>query len=281
MDQIELSDLTLRYLRLRIMEPPRIQRLVASLVREGQRSPVLVTASGVLVDGYHRVQALRELGRDVVMAVTLKVEAPEALLLAWHLERGRRRCALEESWMLAELVEHHDKSLAELGVQMRRSKSWISERLGLVQVLPESVQEAVRSRKVPANAAMKSLVPFARMDREACATLVSSLEGSVTVRQVASLYGAWRRADAEGRSRIIKHPMLLLKAERAVAPADIDAQEQLARDFEAIVGLCRRARRRTQEGAFPRGNSSPAQRAWTQALEGFRSLEEEVRIAKS
>jgi len=280
MKNFEITHLTLKYTQLRIMDAGRVDRLVASMARDGQRSPVLVTGSGVLVDGYHRVQALRELGRDLVLAVTLDVDVADALILAWNLERGRRRNALEESWMLAELMENHDKSVTDLTLLMRRTKSWVSERLGLLSALPQSVQNAVRTGKIPANGAMKSLVPFARTDREACKALVAALDGPVTVRQLACLYGAWRRSDTEGRQRIVAHPMLLLKSEEAAASVPLDLEEQLTRDFEAVAGLCRRARRRTKEGAFPRGNST-ARRAWHQALEGFHSLEEEVRLAQA
>ncbi|MDI7269413.1 MAG: ParB N-terminal domain-containing protein [Myxococcota bacterium] len=280
MISLELGQLVLRYKALRVMDPGRVSRLAASLSREGQRSPVLVVAGGVLVDGYHRVAALEDLGRDVVNAVELPVCEAEALVLAWRLETGRRKTALEEGWLLAELAEVHGRSVSELAAEMRRAKSWVSERLGLVQRLPESVQEAVRQAKVPANAAMKSLVPMARANRSACERLVQALDGPVTVRQVERLYAAWRKADDEGKERIVAQPMLLLKAEEATAAVPMDTEERLARDFEAVAGLCRRARRQVQEGAFPRGNSL-AGRTWGQARDAYLLLEEEVGRARS
>jgi len=276
---MEIGHLVLRYAALRVMDPGRVSRLAASLARDGQRSPVLVVAGGVLVDGYHRVAALEEIGRDLVNAVELAVTEAEALVLAWRLETGRRKTALEEGWLLAELAEAHGRSAADLATEMRRSRSWVSERLGLVRALPDAVQEAVRQAKVPANGAMKSLVPMARADRTACERMVGALEGSVTVRQLERLYSAWRKADPEGRARIVAQPMLLLKAEEAVSPVPPDAEERLARDFEGIAGLSRRARRQVQEGAFPRGNAV-ARGTWGQATEAFRLLEEEVRRAR-
>src|SRR3972149_4205847 len=47
----------LRYAALRVMDPGRVSRLAASIARDGQQSPVLVVAEGVLVDGYYRVWA--------------------------------------------------------------------------------------------------------------------------------------------------------------------------------------------------------------------------------
>lgn len=274
MVDLELGQLDLRYASLRVMDPGRVARLVAALSRDGQRSPVLVVGGGVLIDGYHRVRALKELGRDLVRATAVDVSEPDALVLAWRLETGRRKSALEDGWMLAELCEAHGRKVAELAAAMQRSKSWVSERLGLVRVLPASVQEAVRSAKVPANAAMKCLVPMARLDADGCARMVEAIEGSVSVRQMERLHSAWRHALPEGQARIIADPMLLLRTEEA-APVPPDAEEQLARDFEGIAGLCRRARRQTVEGAFPRGNSL-ARRTWTQVEEAFEVLQEEV-----
>jgi ParB family transcriptional regulator, chromosome partitioning protein len=104
--ELELSNLLLKYAALRVLDPARVARLVAALSREDQRSPVLVVGH-VLVDGYHRVEALRELGRDVVLAVRIEVPEAEALVLAWRLETGRRKNALEEGWLLVELAETH------------------------------------------------------------------------------------------------------------------------------------------------------------------------------
>jgi ParB/RepB/Spo0J family partition protein len=280
METMELCHLELRYAGLRVLDPGRVSRLAASIARDGQRAPVLVVASGVLVDGYHRVQALEELGRDTVSALALEVSEAEALVLAWRLETGRRKSALEEGWLMAELAQTHRRTVTELAAELRRPKSWVSQRLGLVRVLPEPVQEAVRTARVPAQAAMKSLVPMARQDAGACERLVSNLGEPVTVRQVARIVAAWRVADAEGRARIVAQPMLLLKAEEAVSPVEPDAEERLARDLEGVAGLCRRARRTVQAGLFARANRSLLRRSWEQASEAFRSLEEEVLRAR-
>lgn len=280
MNELEIAHLQLRYAPLRVKDPGRVSRLAAAIARDGQQSPVLVAAGAVLVDGFHRVWALEALGRDLVSAIALDVNEGQALVLAWQLETGRRKSALEEGWLLVELAETHGRGPAALAAEMRRSKSWVSERLGLVRVLPESVQEAVRSARVPAHGAMKSLVPMARVDAEGCARMVAALDASVTVRQLERLVGAWRKADPAGKARIVAHPMLLLKADEAVAPVPPDAEERLARDFEGIAGLCRRARRQTQEGAFPRVNTSLASRSWGQVVEAFHSLEDEVSRAQ-
>lgn len=279
---MELNHLDLRHEALRIVDRGRVARLAASIGQEGQRSPVLVASGGVLVDGFHRVEALRQLGRDEVATVELAVGEAEALILAWRLETGRRKTALEDGWLLAELAEHHARPVSALAAEFRRPRSWVSERLGLARALPATVQSAVREQRVPAQAAMKCLVPMARVDAAACASMVSALTEPVSKRQVELLYGAWRKADAEGRRRIVDAPMLLLRvAEAEPGPRAADAEEQLAQALEGVAGLCRKARKSVVEGAFPRGNGvfprgNAARHAWGQAREAFESLREEV-----
>lgn len=277
--QLEISHLDLRYASLRIQDPGRVSRLAASLAREEQRSPVLVVDGVVLVDGYHRVAALTALGRDLVQAVELPVSGSEALVLAWRLENGRRKSALEEGWLLVELAESQP-GVSALATMMRRPKSWVSQRLGLVRSLPESVQDAVRSGKIPAQGAMKSLVPMARLDASSCARLVAALPEPVTVRQLARLVTAWRSADATGRERIVAHPGLLLRAEEALTTPEADAEELLARDLEGVAALCRRARKAAQNGVFARANRRLVERGWQQASEAFLALQEEIERAQ-
>lgn len=279
MPDLEIAQLQRRYTGLRVMDPGRVSRLAASIAEEGQRSPVLVVGD-VLIDGYHRVQALDELGRDLVSGVSIELSEADALVLAWRFETGRRKTAIEEGWLLAELLETHGRTQATLAKELRRSRGWVSERLALVRVLPESVQSAVREGRVPANAAMKSLVPMARLDRDGCARMVTALDGPTSKRQIERLHAAWRKAEPIGQERILDNPMLLLQAEEAVSVVAPDAEERLVRDFEALTGICHRARRQTREGLFPRGNTSQARRTWDQAVEAFHSLQEEVTRAQ-
>ena len=109
---VELEQLERRFEGLRVIDRGRVARLAASIGEVGQRTPALVTPSGVLVDGYHRVHALRRVGIDVMEAVELAVDGAEALVLAWQLETGRRRSALEDGWLLRELVEAQGWKLA-------------------------------------------------------------------------------------------------------------------------------------------------------------------------
>ena len=283
--QVEIAQLELRYAGLRILQPSRQARLAASLVREGQQTPALVVPAGedrfVLIDGYQRVSALRQLGQDLVEVTVLDLGEVEALLMRFHLETTSRRTALEDAWLLRELSEVHGLGQQQLAVRLRRSKSWVSSRLGLIRALPVEAQEAVKRGRLPAHAAMKFLVPLARANGEHCARLVANLgrEG-VSVRQVESLYRAWRQGDAEQRERIVDHPRLFLKAEEAVVTADEseaepDAAVRLLEALEGLAGHCGSVRKRVRAGKFARANPSGLRRlanGWHEVRLAFASL---------
>jgi ParB/RepB/Spo0J family partition protein len=218
--QIEIQELALKYRRLRIADRSRQGQLVSALVEYGQRTPVLVVAVSdaakpyVLIDGYARVAALRTLGRDLVEALVLPLEEPEALVFGHRLAAWRRPSVLEEAWLVRELIEGHGKSQAQLAASLQRSVSWVSRRLSLVRVLPESVQEAVQGGVLCAQAAMKFLVPLARAKKADCEALVAQLgPGPISVRQMQRLYEGWKQGDREQRARLLAHPRLYLKAQ--------------------------------------------------------------------
>ena len=281
--QIEIRELELRYAGLRIVEPRRQARLESSLAREGQQSAVLVVKAEdgalVLVDGYRRVAALQRLGGDVVEVALLPLEEPAALVEVWRLETARRRTALEDGWLLSELIERHGWSQAVLATMLRRSKSWVSRRLALVRALPESVQQAVREGRVPPQGAMKFLVPLSRGNATHCERLVAALgKEPVTVRELGRLYATWRAGDDELRERLVTHPRLFLKADEAIHPEhEEDDGLRLAAALEAMAGLCGKVRRRVREGAFSRANTASratVRRSWKEAQLVFESLTE-------
>ncbi len=279
--QVELNELVLRYAALRVRDASREARMRASLAADGQQSAVTVIAmpSGesrrfMLVDGYLRVTALRALGRDVVDAVCLELSEADALIMAHRLDEVGRRSALEEGWLLEELVSRHDLKQDELGTRLSRSRSWVSRRLSLVLVLPEVAQRAVRDGHLPAQAAMKYLVPLSRDKRTACERIVTNLgREPVTVREVHRLYTGWRTGNDAQRERIELHPRLFLRADENTRPDEKSDTELLISDLNAISGLCFRARRRLTDGVVERKRRR-LRVAYREAKRAFATLDE-------
>ncbi|MBT7096238.1 ParB N-terminal domain-containing protein [Candidatus Poribacteria bacterium] len=255
--ELELGQLDLRYQATRVRDEARRSRLMSSLIEHGQQSAVLVVADGaeryVLIDGYARVEALAALGRDLVEVSVLDLPEAEALILAHRLEGTHRRSAIEEGWLIVELLERHGLSQREVAQRLRRSVSWVSRRVGLVQGLPASVEKALRRGTVAPHAAAKFLLPLARANTEHCEKLVSGLGSErLSVREVERLYAGWKCASPTTRESIVEKPILFLRAEASTQPDDAlpngDPAAPLFNDLHGITGLARRAQRRVDEG---------------------------------
>jgi ParB-like chromosome segregation protein Spo0J len=72
--RLEFHQLERRLEHLRVHRPERQRRLLASLAASGQQTPIVVVACEqaghyLVIDGYQRVAALTQLGRDTVEAV--------------------------------------------------------------------------------------------------------------------------------------------------------------------------------------------------------------------
>ncbi|NJN65083.1 MAG: ParB/RepB/Spo0J family partition protein [Acidobacteria bacterium] len=201
--RLEINELSLRYDELRIADPAGEARLLASLAAVGQQSPVLVQVRSdgekVLLDGYRRVRALRALAQDLVTSVEVQLPTVDALVLAHRVAAQRRLSALEDGWLIRELVEVEKQSQTDLAQRLQRSVSWVSRRLALVSVLPDIVQQRVREGRLPAQAAMKYLVPLARANSADCVVLAEKLGARRTsVREVEQIYRAWMTSTPEG-----------------------------------------------------------------------------------
>lgn len=260
--QLELHQITPRYSDLRVTRPRSDAQLLTSIARQGQSTPLLVCVAKevttptryVLIDGYRRMQALAQLGHDTALVTSTELAEEEALLWHHQMESHGRRSPLEEAWLLHELEQCYGMSRSELARRLARSESWISRRLALVEILPESVQQLVRQGALCAYSAQKYLVPLARANPDDCEVLACRLsERQVSTRALRQLYISWRNGDAEQRKRIVHQPHLFVSAMQALEkePAGaerihqaaitgaycLESDEQLTHALEQLIAL--------------------------------------------
>jgi ParB family transcriptional regulator, chromosome partitioning protein len=85
--QLEFHQLDRRAEPLRVQHPQQQKRLLASLASCGQQTPIVVVPLDrepnryVVIDGYKRMAALQQLGRDNVEAVIWPMTEAEAVVL--------------------------------------------------------------------------------------------------------------------------------------------------------------------------------------------------------
>jgi ParB family chromosome partitioning protein len=256
---LEFHQLDLRLGHLHVRRPDRERRLLASLAASGQQVPIVVVAVGgqperyLVIDGYKRVKALRQLGGDTVSATVWPMNEADALVLGQSLRVPEGDSALEQGWLLAELEHRFGYSLDELARRFDRSVSWVSRRLALVELLPESVQQKIRDGQITPHAAMKFLVPVARANIEHCERMAGAFaRHKFSSRESGELYAAWRDASPQMRNRILEEPALFLKARRAIdkqKPETEPVAAGLLRDLEMVSVIANRAGRRWRQTA--------------------------------
>jgi ParB/RepB/Spo0J family partition protein len=248
--QLEFHQLDRRWEHLRVRHPARQRRLLASLAECGQQTPIVVVAADgppdryVVIDGYKRIAALAQLGRDTVEAVVWAMSEAAAVLLDRSLRFSAQETALEVGWLLSELEKRFGYSLDELARRFDRSVSWISRRLALVELLPEAIQQQVREGQIGAQVAMKFLVPVARQSLEDSQRMAAIFaERHCDTGEAGQLYAAWRHGSAAIRQRILDDPALFFKTQRQEKAPPGPAAE-LIRDLEMVTAIVNRAHRR-------------------------------------
>jgi ParB/RepB/Spo0J family partition protein len=292
--QLEFHQLDLRYERLRVRQPARERRLLASLADAGQQMPIVVVitnAAYVVVDGHKRVRCLRWLHRDTVIAVVWDMPEAEALIFRQLLRTDATDSAFEQGWLLRTLHEEHGVALDVLAQRFDRTVSWVSRRLSLVRTLPDAIQQHVHDGHLVAHAAMKYLVPLARANAGDCLRFTEVIAPHrLTTRQIGRLYQRYVAGPDVTRELVLTDPLLVLRLTDDMPPAPVrpeaSAPEALITDFHILGAVAPRAARRLQHG----GGLLPPERdrAWRlfdQAQWDFRDLqcrcEQELRDARS
>jgi ParB family chromosome partitioning protein len=276
--QLEFHQLDRRWEHLRVRRPHLQRRLMASLAESGQQTPIVVVLSPgqrdryLVIDGHKRIAALQQLGRDTVEATVWAMSEAEALLLDRSLRFSSQETALEQGWLLSEMEQRFGYGVDELARRFDRSVSWVSRRLALVELLPETIQQQVREGAIAAQLAMKYLAPVARVNVEDCERMAAAfVQHRCDTRQAGQLYAAWRDGSRVVRERILAEPELFWKTQRQ-PPSTRPAAVAFDRELEMAVAILHRASRGLAE-ALPEMDRRQQEQAQGQIESARRELD--------
>lgn len=147
--ELELSRLKDSYSDLRLVNPRAYGRMLESVKRYGQLSPVVVSLEQEgcfeLIDGFKRRHAFSQLELNTIKAIKLlgteRVRKVALVQLNWP---TRSIGDLEEALVIQSLYRDDHLSQGQIGVLFGRDKSWVSRRLNLVERLTPEVWEHLR-----------------------------------------------------------------------------------------------------------------------------------------
>jgi ParB/RepB/Spo0J family partition protein len=252
--QLELDALDLSLGRLRRLPKGDVQRMAASLRSKGQLSPIVVARLDerwVLVDGFVRTLAARQLGLEHLVAEVVEVTSAQMKAQIYLRNRERGLHLLEESRLVRELVEVDGLSQVEVGDHVERHKSWVCRRLALARRLsPSLVDEPELGRLTAGSLSQLAQLPMRNQEQVWATAQRDAIEGG----QVGLLARLWRQApDPDARAWVLAHPAEALARARGATEESSDprlgpAGDELHRGLVVLRRVSLRLTRRVQQG---------------------------------
>jgi len=228
LDEVSTVNLWLEQLETDVFSPRKafsegyIEELAESIEREGQLKPIIVrvhpTKPNVyqVIDGEHRIRALRKLGHSEVRAEVRRLSDEEALLLAIRVNEmhGKRLEELEEGLHIKKMMEQFGYTQADVAERFKKSQPWVSYRLALAERLAPETREAFITRVIDATHAREiALLP--KEDQTAVVTKV--VKDKLSSRKTAALVQAIKERPNDKEE-------ILAKPVEIVAPLPEDLQ---------------------------------------------------------
>lgn len=127
-----------------------IDELAESIEREGQLKPVIVQSHPTkpsvyqLIDGEHRVRAIKKLERSLIRAEVRTLSDEEAFFLAMRVNQlhGRRLEDLEEGLHIRKMMDEFGYTQTQIAEKFKKSQAWVSYRLRLAEGLSPETKDA-------------------------------------------------------------------------------------------------------------------------------------------
>jgi predicted transcriptional regulator len=222
--EVELATLDLRYENYRMKNPAVEARLLASIAERGIEEPlegIDRAEQSILLNGFKRYRCALKLGMAMAPYTPLGEEESLAILNLLRVSNNRSLSILEQAAFLDQLRKLEPMSVAEIGEQLSRSKSWVSMRLGLMAEMSPRVREKIFNGSFPVYAYMYTLRQFMRMNgvkKQEIEDFVVALSGKkLSVREVEQLAHGYFRGPQSFREAIGNgHTALVLEWMRQI-----------------------------------------------------------------
>jgi ParB family transcriptional regulator, chromosome partitioning protein len=216
--ELELSFIKLSFSHLRLEKPATWQRLCHSISRYGQQVPVIVVPDPqqpgwILIDGYLRVGALKQCKNEIVKAEIWESDSQYGLLCLLKGLQQRPWEAIEEAYLMKELILQSGCSQQELAHQIGRDPSFIHRRLQLLSDNSDEILAGVRAGYISPWSASRILAPLARVNLKHATQLMNHLESNhYSTRQLQQFYQHYQKSNKVVRERMVTHPDLFFKS---------------------------------------------------------------------
>ena len=236
--EIELSSLDLRYEGFRLKASALEERLLGSIAQRGIEEPlegVETKESNVLLNGFKRFRCARKLRLATVPYSSLGPDEAVGILNLLRTANNRALGILEQAAFIAELKNTRQMSVAQIALELSRSKSWVSMRLGLMAEMSAPVRRQLFAGAFPVYSYMYALRQFMRMNGVKPAQIeefVLAVSGKgLSVREVEQLAHGCFRGPESFRREILKGNLALPLERMLQVPQSSDG----CNEFERVL----------------------------------------------
>ena len=195
-------------MRMGFYDQAHLEELAASIRTNGLFEPVLARSLGdtnayEILSGHCRVRAVRRLRRQTILCQVLSCDDHTAKLIFCSARMlTRSLSAIEEAFILQDLVPGDAMSMTAAGQLFGRGKWWVSRRLKLISALEPAVQSEVGRGTLPPRLAQElARLPQGNADQSRMLSLIR--QHHLSKDELACLVDHWLRADGVERERLI------------------------------------------------------------------------------
>jgi hypothetical protein len=236
--EIELASLDLSYEGFRLKAPALEERLLGSIAQRGIEEPlegVEAKESNMLLNGFKRFRCARKLRLATVPFSSLGSDEAVGILNLLRTANNRALGILEQAAFIAELKNTRQMSAGQIALELSRSKSWVSMRLGLMAEMSAPVRRQLFAGAFPVYSYMYALRQFMRMNGVKPAQIeefVLAVSGKgLSVREVEQLAHGCFRGPESFRREILKGNLALPLERMRQVPQSSDG----CNEFERVL----------------------------------------------
>ncbi len=255
---VELSQLDLRYEDFRLKQAAAEARLLTSIIQRGIEEPlegVEVQQARVLLNGFKRYRCARRLQLPTVPYASLGQDEVAGILGLLRTAKNKSLSILEQARFIDELKHVRHLSVAEIAAELSVSKAWVSMRLGLLGQMSPAVRQKLFSGAFPVYPYMYLLRQFMRMNgvkpQEIEQFVVAVSGKNLSVREIEQLAHGCFRGPASFRQEILKGNVGLALEQMKQVPADPEGGSEFERillhDLELLQQYMQRVMGKSQD----------------------------------
>jgi hypothetical protein len=257
--EVEPGRIDTRFEGLRLKDKNREKALLSSILEHGIEEPLQCAGEGfVLLDGFKRLRAAKNLGLKLVPVALLGENEPAGILRFIKLSNVRSLDMLEQAALVDELNRSYGMSPVEISRHVERSPAWVSVRLGVIGRMSAEVRKAVFAGKFPVRSYMYTLRPFTRVKKKETEKFVKAVSGKgLSTRAIETLANGYFKGSAELKEQILEGNVdwTLRQMNRDAGESLNEFELRALKDLKLAEGCIRRipykiADERLKTGAF-------------------------------